>query len=114
MLSGHVDDFLFAGPSDDKDWDNITQAIQTMFRWTDWEENDFIQCGVRAQRQSDGSFHLSQTAYVDKIPEIFLSANRRKETEQATTDREKTALRATLGGLSWQAQETAPHFSAEV
>ena len=66
------------------------------------------------ERQSDGSFHLSQKAYVEKIPEIFLNATRKKELTSETTEREKSQLRATLGALSWMAQQTAPHVSAEV
>ena len=62
----------------------------------------------------DGSFHLSQTQYVEKIPEVYVSAGRKKEPKAETTEKEKSALRATLGALSWHAQQVAPHISAEV
>ena len=114
MISGHVDDFLFAGPQQDKAWQQLEATIQQHFKWTDWEENKFVQRGVLVERQSDGSFHLSQKAYVEKIPEIFLNATRKKELTSETTEREKSQLRATLGALSWMAQQTAPHVSAEV
>ena len=114
LIAGHVDDFLFSGPSDCAEWNGILTEIKNRFKWTDWESKSFTQCGVQVEEQSDGSFHLSQTAYVEKIPEIFLNATRKKQTEENTTDREKGQLRATLGALSWYAQQTAPHVSAEV
>ena len=114
MISGHVDDFLFAGPKDDKDWQKLETTIREHFKWSDWEADRFTQCGVYVEVQPDGSFHLSQRAYVEKIPEVFVNASRRKEPDSETTEREKTQLRATLGALSWYAQQTAPHVSAEV
>ena len=43
-----------------------------------------------------------------------MSTSRRKERNANTTDQEKGQLRALLGGLSWYAQQTGPHISAEV
>ena len=114
MISGHVDDFLFAGPQKDKEWDSLVAKIQEKFKWTDWEKDTFVQCGVRVEAQSDGSFQLSQSQYVEKVPEVFISASRKKMPNEATTEKEKSALRATLGALSWHAQQVAPHISAEV
>ena len=114
MISGHVDDFLFAGPKDNPQWETLIAKIQEKIRWTEWEEKSFTQCGVRVEEQMDGSFHLSQTQYVEKIPEVYVSAGRKKEPKAGTTEKEKSALRATLGALSWHAQQVALHISAEV
>ena len=114
MISGHVDDFLFSGPTDDPQWKAIEEAIQQQFKWSDWEEGTFTQCGVQVTAQKNGSFTLSQPGYADKINEVSLNAVRRKEPHLPTTDKEKSQMRATLGGLSWHAQQVAPHFSAEV
>ena len=43
-----------------------------------------------------------------------MSAGRRKQTKETTTDREKTQLRGLLGALSWYSQQCAPHLSASV
>ena len=48
------------------------------------------------------------------MTEITLSATRRRERKEPTTELEKTQLWALLGGISWLAQQTAPHFFAEV
>ena len=44
----------------------------------------------------------------------FLRAFRKKDRNAPTEDSEKTQLRALLGGVSWHAQQVAPHFSAEI
>ncbi|CAE7738557.1 RE1 [Symbiodinium sp. CCMP2456] len=113
VISGHVDDFLFAGADHDQGWQDILQKIKSRFKWGDWEQDDFIQCGVRIQQTSRG-FQLSQARYVEDIPEIPLNNSRRKDRESPTTPWEKTKLRALLGAVSWHAQQVAPHLAAEV
>ena len=114
LIAGHVDDFLFTGDPKDTQWRSIEQQIREHFKWSDWEEGKFVQCGVTIEAQPDGSFHLSQPNYLDKISEVALNATRKRELQQPTTEREKSLLRTTLGGLSWYAQQVAPHISAEV
>ena len=114
MIARHVDDFLVAGDPQDKDWQAIEQALKDKYKWGEWEVDRFTQCGVLIEAQADGSFALSQPHYMDGVSEINLNASRRKEAKSPTTEREKTALRATLGAISWHAQQVAPHFSAEV
>ena len=106
--------FSFAGPADNPEWQEIEKKIQHKYRWTDWEENSFVQCGVLIEAQKDGSFFLSQPKYLDKVSEISLSAARRKDANAPTSEKEKSLLRAVLGALSWYAQQVASHFSAEV
>ena len=114
VVAGHVDDFLFSGSETDSEWKAIEQKIQQHFRWSDWEENTFTQCGVLIEAQVDGSFHLSQPHYMDKVNEINLNATRKRELHSPTTEYEKGQLRSVLGAISWHAQQVAPHFSAEV
>ena len=95
-------------------WRAIEEAIQSRSRWSDWEEGTFVQCGVRISAQPDGSYHLSQPSYLDHVSELNLSATRRRQSNEPTTEHEKTALRGILGALSWHAQQVSPHLSAEV
>ncbi|OLQ08926.1 Copia protein [Symbiodinium microadriaticum] len=112
-ISGHVDDFLFSGAEEDREWQAQLQRIKDRFKWGDWESGNFTQCGVQVVQDESG-FHLSQERYVEGIPEVPLNASRRKQSQEPTTPREQSQLRATLGALSWHAQQVAPHFSAEV
>ena len=113
IISSHVDDFLFAGCCKDKEWEAILASIRHKFKWSDWEKDDFVQCGVRIRREGN-DFVLSQEQYIDGISEIPLSSSRKRDRKATTSDREKTQLRALLGSLSWLAQQTAPHVSADV
>ena len=112
-ISGHVDDFLFMGPEDDAEWKKLIDAIKNKFKWGDWEQGVFTQCGVRIEATKEG-YSLSQPGYTKDIKEIPLNASRRKEDNKPITDWERTQLRMLLGGLSWHAQQVAPHLSASV
>ena len=114
IISAHVDDFLFSGRTDDPVWQGVEAAIKQEFRWSDWEENQFTQCGVQITREPDGSYTLNQKHYAEEIPYINIRASRRRERHAPTDDLEKTQLRALLGGVSWYSQQVAPHFSADV
>ncbi|CAE7701788.1 RE1 [Symbiodinium sp. CCMP2592] len=92
-ISGHVDDFLFMGDDNDKEWQEILRKIQEKFRWGDWESGSFVQCGVKVTQTKQG-FELSQPDYTRDIKEIPLNASRRKEDDSPIN--------------------VAPHFSAEV
>ena len=112
-ISGHVDDFLFCGKQDDATWEAKLQAIRDHFKWGDWEEGRFTQCGVVVEQKPEG-FELSQPSYLENLQEISVNASRRKDPTQSTSDKEKTQLRALLGGISWHAQQVAPYLAAEV
>ena len=114
MVAGHVDDFLFSGDPEDQEWQILCQKIQERYKWSAWEENSFVQCGVLIEEQKDGSFHLSQPRYIDKVSEIQLTQKRRNDFSSPTNDWEKSQLRSVLGAISWHAQQVAPHFAAEV
>ncbi|CAE7470144.1 RE1 [Symbiodinium sp. CCMP2592] len=113
MVTGHVDDFLFGGSEEDQGWQEIIRLIKEKFRWGDWDQDKFVQCGVQIETTSDG-FTLSQPHHLSNLEEIHINATRRKDRKAETTEWEKTQLRALLGGLSWFAQQTGPHLAAEV
>ena len=112
-ISGHVDDFLFSGPEGDELWESKLRAIKEKFKWGDWEAGKFTQCGVVIEQTKEG-FELSQPSYLENLHEINVNASRKKDRSQATNDKEKTQLRALLGGISWHAQQVAPYLAAEV
>ena len=114
IISGHVDDFLFSGDEKCAGWTAILAAIKQEYKWGDWEHTRFVQCGVLLEQHEDFSFSLSQEKYVEDLKYINLRAHRKKDRNSPTDDWEKTQLRTLLGGVSWHAQQVAPHFAAEV
>ena len=113
MVTAHVDDFMFGGLAQDKEWQAKVEQIRSRFGWGSWEEDKFTQCGVLIETVPEG-FVLSQPNYLSDLREISLSTSRRKERTSDTTPWEKGQLRTLLGGLSWYAQQTGPHVAAEV
>ena len=57
---------------------------------------------------------VSLEKYVEDLKYINLRAHRKRDKQSPTEEFEHTQLRALLGGVSWHAQQVAPHFSAEV
>ena len=113
IISGHVDDFLFAGKRGDSLWESKLKAIKEQYKWGDWDQGKFTQCGVVVEEVA-GGYELSQPSYLDNLNEISVNASRRKERQHPTSDKEKSQLRALLGGLSWHAQQVAPYLAADV
>ena len=99
VISGHVDDFLFAGKSGDQLWESKLEAVKQKFKWGAWDTGPFTQCGVLVQQGPEG-IELSQPNYLEGLNEIGVNASRRKDKPSPTSDREKSQLRALLGGLS--------------
>ena len=114
LISGHVDDFLFCGPEENEKWKSLCKQIREKFHWGTWETGAFTQCGVHIKERSEGGYELSQTQYIDDLKEMSISAERRREPKAATTEREKSSLRAALGALSWCAQQCCPQIGAAV
>lgn len=114
MIAGHVDDSMFTGHPDDKDWQTIESKIQSHYKWGTWETGKFVHCGVTIEEPPSGGYALSQPHYLDKISELNLNATRGREKNLPATEFEKTKLRGILGALSWHAQQVVPHLSAEV
>lgn len=114
IISGHVDDFLFSGCAADPVWVATEKAIKDEFKWSDWEEGRFVQCGVLIEQEQDGSYTMSQKHCVGSIPAINIRASRKRERNSPTDELEKTQLRGLLGGISWHCQQVAPHFAADV
>ena len=111
LISGHVDDFLFTGLENNETWRLAKQSILDRFKWQPWEQDDFVQCGVRVKRTKQG-FELDQERYLEEVQPISISKERRKQNKEETTDREKTELRGLLGALSWHTSQVAYRFAA--
>ena len=72
----------------------------------------FTQRGVLVETHADKPYRLSREKYVEELKYINLRAQRRKENSAETDQWEQSQLRTLFGGLSWYAQQTAPHLSS--
>ena len=113
-ISGHVDDFLFAGCDGDQVHQELMSLIQAMFKWGTWEDSPFLQCGVKVVQDDRFGFTLSQQDFIEGLSPIKLSRDRVRQREQPTTDHEKSQMRAVLGSLSWVCGQTNVLHSVDV
>lgn len=101
VISGHVDDFLFGGSPEDPVHLSLMAKIQKKFAWGTWENTPFIQCGVKVAQHEDYGFTLDQDEFCSTISKIHIQRDRERQRDAATTDHEKSQMRAVLGSLSW-------------
>ena len=113
LAAWHVDDFEFAGRQGDTRWDNLKVKLKEAIKWTEWETDEYVQLGVKTRQLRDHSFLLDQKNYVMDIEEIDISPVRKKQSQDAATDAEKTQLMAVLGSVMYKVQKTGPEYAAE-
>ena len=113
IISGHVDDFMMVESPEDEAWTKARKAIQEKFRWGEFELNSFTQCGTHVKRTEEG-FELQQERYLDKVQEVPVSQERRKNRKDPCTEKEQSQLRGILGAMSWHASQVGFRFSAYV
>ena len=86
----------------------------TAFRWTPWEDTKFKQCGVNIAQLEDFSFEQEQSEYLQTLEEIKLGKERKLELDQPVTEKERTMLRAVLGGMQWLVGQTRVDVMVDV
>ncbi|CAE7256731.1 unnamed protein product, partial [Symbiodinium sp. KB8] len=89
----------------------IKEKIQQRFKWGQWEQRKFTQCGVLIE-ETDKGFTLSQPEYLENVDEIHVSRSRWNSPGAPVTPHELHQLRSVLGALSWVSTQVAPQLSA--
>ena len=114
IIHGHVDDFVFGGKEKCPLHGRLMKELQERFKWGTWEHGEFEQCGLMVKQRSDYSISLSQGAFIRDIEEIHMSRDRMRQGHMPTTEKEKSAMRAVVGSLSWLCGQTCFMFSVDV
>ena len=106
IVGAHVDDFLICGQEENAEWQKFLEILLVSFRWTPWERQKFKQCGVLIEQQPDQSIIQHQEEYLATMTEIEISKERAAQLNSPVTEKERTQLRAVLGGLQWLVTQT--------
>ena len=61
LISAHVDYFPFSGSESDPVWVAAMAAIKEQFKWSDWQRDQFVQCGVLIEQHADFSFRFHKS-----------------------------------------------------
>ncbi|CAE7641422.1 RE2 [Symbiodinium sp. CCMP2456] len=98
VIVAHVDDLLMTGsPLAERS----LQAVGDELGFGSVEKNDFVWCGKRIRRATDGTIRLSMAEYHQNLKEINLPTYRRRQLNAKLTEPERRQLRALLGSLQW-------------
>eukprot|EP00971_Amphidinium_carterae_P308039 6121774-Amphidinium_carterae.1 len=86
------------------------QKLKNKVNFGKWEKFDSEReyGGKSIQQLADGSIVLSMVKYVQKLKELDVTKEDRKQTGETTSEQHKTAFRALIGGLLWAARTGVP------
>ena len=96
----HVDDGLGAG---DQMFEAAISKLEQKYPFGSKKETELIFTGIHVVQQWDGSIDLDQTQYVEDIPSIDISRERRLSPETPVTEAERQALRGLVGSIQYAA-----------
>ena len=112
MLALYVDDVLMAGSRSSSEYQKVKKELQDSFSSREFHDNEqsFEFLGSRLDRLPDGVLKHHQQPYISKLHPIAVEKSRLADTASPVTEKERTKLRALVGGLQWAATQSAPHL----
>jgi hypothetical protein len=95
-------------------FDAAIAKLEQKYPFGSKKETEFIFTGIHVVQQWDGSIELDQTQYVEDIPSIDISRERRLSPVTPVTEAERQALRGLVGSIQYAATNTRPDLSAKL
>lgn len=112
MACAHVDDFLFAGDNDKIAWRRAVNHLYEKYKWSDWEADSYMHCGVHVTQHSSGAFSLSHSEFCSSIDQIYVDKDR--SDKDNVNEGERQQLRAALGAIQWRVYQSGPQHGAKL
>eukprot|EP00435_Cladocopium_sp_Y103_P033773 s3413_g8.t1 len=100
-LGVHVDDGIHGG---NQFFHDQIAKLEKKYPFGSKKSQSFTFTGIDLFQHPDNSIELSQTKYVNNIPSIQISADRRKQEEEPVTEAERHHLRGLVGSLQYAAE----------
>ena len=98
IVVGHVDDLLFAGSAWAK---SSLERIGVELGFGSFTTNDFVWCGKRIRKESDGTVRVNMVAYHRNLKPVFVSKLRRKDPMSPLIPSEIRTFNGLCGSLPW-------------
>ena len=108
LIVAPVDDFIVMGDEHSEKWNNALHGFYQRFRWSPWETDSYMHCGVKVTETAD-EVVMDQASYCSTLEQI--SFEKRDENLPASPE-EISQLRGVLGAVQWRAFSTAPQHMA--
>jgi hypothetical protein len=110
-ICSHVDDFLISGDEQSEEWMNALQSFYDRFKWSPWECNTYTHCGIRIREETDFSFSLDHSSFLENLEQIDFKG---RPDHELITEEERTQLRGVLGALQWRSHQSTPMLAAKL
>ena len=105
VIGTHVDDFLITG--EDSWRKDICKKIAARFELGKIEDGDFLYCRHRIVQTAE-KLILQQEEFAEEIKPFNISPERKRESAEEVTDKERGQIRSGAGKLGWIARLTRP------
>ena len=110
-ICSHVDDFLISGDEQSEEWMNALQSFYDRFKWSPWECNTYTHCGIRIREETDFSFSLDHSSFLENLEQIDFKG---RPDHELITEEERIQLRGVLGALQWRSHQSTPMLAAKL
>ena len=110
-LGVHVGDGIYGG---NEFFHNQIRKLEEKYPFGSKKSQAFTFTGIDMRQNPDNSIQLSQTKYVNSIPPILLSADRKLQEETPVSEPERHLLRGLVGSLQYAAVHTRPDISSSL
>ena len=109
IIGSHVDDFMIAGTPE---WtDKMVEDIGSKFELGSVEKDNFMYCGHRVIQDEAGNIKLSQDEYAKEVKDLYISPQRKRQSQEPVTETERKQLRAYAGKLGWLSRLSRPDLA---
>ena len=107
LMGTHVDDLLWCG---NDDMDAAMEQLQMKYNFRLTTSDEFKFCG-RIIKQDKKGIYVTCPSVLDRVKNIFLSPQRRKQRGEMATNAEISQLRSVVGSLSWYSRTCRPDLA---
>ena len=90
---------------------NALQSFYDRFKWSPWECNTYTHCGIRIREETDFSFSLDHSSFLENLEQIDFKG---RPDHELITEEERTQLRGVLGALQWRSHQSTPMLAAKL
>jgi len=111
ILGVHVDDGIGGG---DKVFQEAIAKLEARFPFGNKRHGSFVFTGIQVDQQANGDIVLSQKDYIQDIPSISVSKDRRSQPTAPITKEELQSFRGLIGSLQFAATNTRPDISCKL
>lgn len=107
LMGTHVDDLLWCG---NDEMDAAMDQLQKKYNFRLTTSDEFKFCG-RIIKQNEKGIYVTCPAVLDRVKNVYISPQRRKQRGEMATNAEISQLRSVVGSWSWYSRTCRPDLA---